>query len=182
MKQPAESPRFSSRDGWRDHRKRRFRPNQSSLFMTGKARWHSRLLAVVFIGLVLVLSSQRSLLISQLWSNIGWLKLAHAMLAGDVAAAHIGDLPADYFGKAIQASRSNLRAYLGAGMAYAEILDEANALDAWQRGDIDPVLLNELGRKLGWIRHSLLIVRHSACASRILEEGSSLAERICQQI
>ncbi len=51
-----------------------------------------------------------------------------------------------HFDRAIQDDDTNWRAYLGAGIASAMILDEPAALGYWREGNIEHDLLCSLGR------------------------------------
>lgn len=78
---------------------------------------------------------------SYFWSNIGWLQ-NNGGVERRLTPPHSSIEP---FRRAIQANPDNKRAYLGAGVTFAALLQEGSALAAWRAGNISPDLLAQMG-------------------------------------
>jgi tetratricopeptide (TPR) repeat protein len=115
---------------------------------------------------------------SQLWSNAAWLLSRRDNENQQLAAS--------YFKKAIQLNPANQRAYHGAGMLFAKTGDEEGALEMWESGNIDPVLLTSLGQHIQWqgdLDAAFIYFRSAALlAPSEATDGELLAGKLCQRM
>jgi hypothetical protein len=118
-------------------------------------------------------------LVSRGLSNIGWRQLAHVMFQTEMS-----DIPTNYFIDAGLVNSTNYRAFVGAGIAYAEVLDESNARQYWQQALIEPDLLNQLGRQASSRGLQDVALIYFRGAEDLVQtppgEGHFWAGRICQ--
>ena len=141
---------------------------------------HPPLPIIILVLLALILLGHGTSLLSNFWSNTGWLQLTEGVLNRENTT-----VPTDHFLRAIQSNQTNARTYLGIGMAYAENFSEPEALNYWRQGQIAPATLHQLGsqmRKQGLLDLAFIYFRNAAQLDPATpDQGDYLAGRLCQQ-
>jgi hypothetical protein len=120
---------------------------------------------------------------SYFWSNLGWLQQEER---GLTTLSMLTESNTYYFDKAIQVDRNNQRAYFGAGVAFAALLDENQALNVWRQGNIAPDDLLQAGshrRDRGLPDVAFIYFRNAEqLEASTPGKGHFLAGKLCQHL